>query len=160
MRPQKFTPRSDYRQEEAKRTAASASLSEKFPELKSLTVEFEYFSPEGITRNSQIKYTVNPDHAKSVFRLDCFNSECVRGDFDLSEALARAVAARDTAVTGEMCCQGWLSKTTIDRIRCQSILRYKLSLEYAAGPPSGVTVGPPPPFIVETASRARSPRIT
>jgi hypothetical protein len=130
MRPQKFTPRADYRQEEALRTAASVSLSEKFRELKSLTVEFGYFSPEGVTRNSQIKYTVNPQHARSVFRLDCFNTECIRGDFDLSEVLAQAVAARQSVVTGELRCQGWLSKTTIDRIRCDNILRYKLSLEY------------------------------
>jgi len=138
MRPQKFTPRADYRQEEARRTAASISLSEKFRELKSLTVEFAYFSPEGITRNSQIKYTVNPDHAKSVFRLDCCNTECIRGDFDLSEALARAVAARQTTVTGEMRCQGWLSKTTIDRIPCHNILRYKLTLEYGTRASVGV----------------------
>ena len=141
MRQQKFTPRSDYRQEEARRTAASISLSEKFPELKSLTVEFEYFSPEGVTRNSQIKYTVNPDHAKSVFRLDCFNTECIRGDYDLSEVLVRAVAERQTSVAGEMRCEGWLSKTTIDRIPCHNILRYKLSLEYGTSAPVGVTPG-------------------
>ena len=127
---QKFTPRADYRQKENERTKESASLAEKFQELKSLAVEFGYFSPEGITQNRQIKYTVNPAHAKSVFRLDCNNGECVRGDFDLSEVLARAVAARQGIVSGEMCCQGWLSKTTIDQVRCNHILRYKLSLEY------------------------------
>ena len=142
MRPQKFTPRADYRQEEARRTAASVSLSEKFQELKSLTVEFAYFNPEGVTRNSQIKYTVNPDHAKSVFRLDCFNSECIRGDFDLSEVLARAVAARQTTGTGEMRCEGWRSKTTIDRIPCHNILRYKLSLEYGTRAPVRMTAAP------------------
>ena len=130
MRPQKFTPRLDYRQEEARRTDASLSLSQKFHDLKSLTVEFAYFSPAGATRNSQMKYTVNPDYAKSVFRLDCHNAECIRGDFDLSETLARATAAHQTTVTGEMVCQGWLSKTTIDRIPCHNILRYKLTLEY------------------------------
>ena len=130
MRPQKFTPRLDYRQEEARRTDASLSLSQKFHDLKSLTVEFAYFSPAGATRNSQMKYTVNPDYAKSVFRLDCHNAECIRGDFDLSETLARAAAAHQTTVTGEMVCQGWLSKTTIDRIPCHNILRYKLTLEY------------------------------
>jgi hypothetical protein len=135
MRHQRFTPRLDYRQQEAQRTSESITLSEKFRELKSLTVEFGYFSPEGLPRNSQIKYTVNPDHAKSVFRLDCHNSECVCGDFDLSDALARAVAARQTTVTGEMCCQGWLSKTTIDRIHCLNILRYKLSLVYGTRAP-------------------------
>ncbi len=135
MRPQKFTPRADYRQQESQRIKESASLSEKYRELKSLTVEFGYFSPEGLSRNRQIKYTVNPDHAKSVFRLDCLNNECVCGDFDLSEALAQAVAARQATATGELCCQGWLSKTTIDRIRCRSILRYKLILEYGMRAP-------------------------
>ena len=130
MRPQKFTPRADYRQEEALRTNESVSLSARFSELKSLTVEFAHFSPEGVTRNRQIKYTVNAEHAKSVFRLDCYNSECVRGDYDLSEALAQAVAARQTTVTGEMCCQGWLNKATIDSVHCHNILRYKLSLKY------------------------------
>jgi len=139
MRQQKFTPRADYRQAEGQRTRESVSLAEKFPNLKTLTVEFGYFSPEGLSRNSQIKYTVNPEHAKSVFRLDCPNNECVAGDFDLSEALAQAVAAHEATVTGEMCCQGWLSKTTIDRLHCHNILRYKLSLEYGVRAPKELT---------------------
>ena len=137
MNRQKFTPRADYRQEEAQRTNESVSLAEKFRELKSLTVELAYFSPEAATPNGQIKYTVNPAHAKSVFRFDCSNNECIRGDFDLSEVLAKAVAAHQTTVTGEMRCQGWLSKTTIDRIHCHNILRYKLSLEYSITSPTG-----------------------
>jgi len=127
---QKFTPRAEYRQQQSQRIKESASLAQKLPELKSLTVEFGYFSAEGISQNRQIKYTVNPEHAKSVFRLDCINDECIRGDFDLSEALAQAVAARQATATGEMCCQGWLSKTTIDQIHCRHILRYKFSLTY------------------------------
>jgi|SRR5437899_13104883 len=130
MRPQKFGLRADYRQQESHRIRESVSLSEKFRELKSLTVELAYFSPGGVTRNSQIKYTVNPDRAKSVFRFDCLNGECIRGDFDLSEALARAVATRQATASGEICCEGWLSKTTIDKVRCHNILRYKLQLEY------------------------------
>ena len=130
MRHHKFSPRADYRLQESQRTKESASLSEKFRELKSLTVGLAYFSPEGVSRNSQIKYTVNPDHAKSVFRFDCANDECVGGDFDLSEALARAVAARQATAAGEMCCRGWLSKTTIDQVHCRNILRYKLTLGY------------------------------
>jgi len=139
MHHHKFTPRADYRQQEGQRANESVSLSEKFRDLKSLTVEFGYFSPEGATRNRQIKYTVNPEHAKSVFRLDCHNSECVRGDYDLSEALAQAVAARKATVTGEMCCQGWLNKATIDQIHCHNILRYKLSLAYGKRASKGIT---------------------
>jgi hypothetical protein len=122
--------RAEYRQQEDQRIKESVSLSDKFRELKSLTVELSYFSPEGTNRSTQIKYTVNLDHAKSVFRFDCLNSECVRGDFDLSKDLANAVSAHRTIATGEVCCQGWLSKTTIDRTHCHNILRYKLSLGY------------------------------
>lgn len=135
---QKFTPRADYRLSESQRAKDSISLSEKFRDLKSLTVEFAHFNPEGVSRNSQIKYTVNPDYAKSVFRLDCPNHECIGGDYDLSDALARAVATRQTLVTGEMCCQGWLSKTTIDRLRCHNIMRYKLTLEYGTRAPKTI----------------------
>jgi hypothetical protein len=139
MHPQKSGPRAEYRRQESQRAQESVSLSEKFQELKSLTVELTYFSPEGLARNSQIKYTVNPHHAKSVFRFDCLNDGCIRGDFDLSEAVAQAVASHRTKVTGEMCCQGWLSKATIYEIHCHEILRYKLSLEYSTPAPTGIT---------------------
>ena len=134
MRPQKFSPRADYRKQEGQRAKDSVSLAEKFHELKSLTVELAYFTSDGVARNREIKYTVNPERARSVFRFDCLNEECVRGDFDLSEAVALAVAGRQTKIAAEMCCQGWLSKTTIDQIRCRNILRYKLNIEYGTRP--------------------------
>jgi hypothetical protein len=138
MRYQKSSPRADYRRQQMQRANESVSLSEKFRELKSLTVELAYFSPQGVSQNRQLKCTANPDHARSVFRCDCVNDECVGGDFDLSEALARAVAARQATASGEMCCQGWLSKTTIDQIHCHHILRYKFILGYGTRAPTGV----------------------
>lgn len=130
MNHHKFTPRADYRLQESQRARESASLTECYPELKSLTVEFAHFTPQGVSRNSEVKYTVNPKRGKSVFRLDCPNHECVRGDFDLSAALAEAIAQRQTVATGELCCQGWLSKKTIDETPCGNILRYTLRLAY------------------------------
>jgi hypothetical protein len=122
--------RAEYRLQEDQRIKDSASLSDKFRELKSLTVDLAYYNPEGVNKSSQIKYTVNLANAKSVFRFSCPNNECVRGDFDLSEEVARAVATRRSTAAGEMCCQGWRSKATIDTIPCHHILRYKLSLVY------------------------------
>jgi len=127
---QKIGARAEYRQQEGQRIKDSVSLSDKFPLLKSLTVDLTYYDPEGVTKSSHIKYVVNLSNAKSVFRFDCLNSECIRGDFDLSQELTNAVAARRTAATGEKCCQGWRSKTTIDTAHCHNILRYKLSLGY------------------------------
>jgi hypothetical protein len=138
MRYQKPSPRADYRRQEKQRADESVSLSEKYRELKSLTVELAYFSPEGVNQNRQLKCTANPDFAKSVFRFDCVNDECVGGDFDLSAALAQAVAARQTTASGEMCCQGWLSKTTIHQVHCHNILRYKLILGHSAPAPAGI----------------------
>lgn len=93
-------------------------------------MNLSFYDSEGVTKNSQIKYTVNLANAKSVFRFSCPNNECIRGDFDLTEELANAIAKHRRTVTGEMCCQGWRSKTTIDTVHCHNILRYKLSLVY------------------------------
>jgi hypothetical protein len=127
---QRIGPRAEYRQQENERIQGSATLAEAFKELKSLTVDLAYHDSERGTRNSEIKYTVNVAHAKSVFRIDCHNNECVGGDFDLSQALATAIAARQETVTGELCCRGWLSKATIDRVHCHNTLRYKLTLGF------------------------------
>ncbi len=130
MYQQRIGARSEYRQQEGQRVKDSATLSDTFKKLKSLTVNLEYYDPEDVTRSSQIKYEVNLDGAKSVFRFSCPNNECIRGDFDLSEELAKAVAEHRTKVSGKMVCQGWRSKTTIDTVHCHNILRYKLSLRY------------------------------
>jgi hypothetical protein len=128
--PQRSSPRGEYLHQENLRVLESASLAEKFGTLKSLTVDLGHYDSEGKSRNSQIKYTVNLTHAKSVFRVACHNRECVRGDFDLSAVLAAAVAARRKVVTGELCCQGWRSKTVIDTLPCHNILRYTMTLKY------------------------------
>ncbi len=130
MHRQKNGARAEYRLQEDERIKGSASLSEKFHQLKSLTVDLGYFNPEGVGKSSQIKYVVNLDHAKSVFRFNCVNTECIRGDFDLSQQLTNAIASRSTTATGELCCQGWRSKNTLDTVHCNNILRYKLSLAY------------------------------
>ena len=124
------SPRVEHLRQENLRAQASPSLAESFPHLKSATVDLGYYHPGKLTRNSQIKYTVNLEHAKSIFRIGCPNHECVGGDFDLSDALGRAVRARQTNVAGEICCPGWRSRSTIDVVPCSNILRYELSLGY------------------------------
>jgi len=109
---------------------SSPSLADKFQKLKSLVVNLKYYDSKGVAQNGQFTYTVNLDGAKSVFRFRCPNDECIRGDFDLTKELASAVAKRRTSVTGELSCQGWQNKTTIDTVHCHNILRYELKLAY------------------------------
>ena|ERR1041385_2375530 len=123
-------PRFDYRVQEHQRVKDSPTLSTQFPQLKSLVVDLGYYDPTGLLKTSQIKFTPNLQTARAVFRFDCPNNGCIRGDFDLTEELASAVAARRTTVTGEVCCEGWQSKTTIDTVPCHNVLRYTLNLTY------------------------------
>jgi hypothetical protein len=128
--PRKLGPRAEYLQEQLQRVKDSASLQERYRDLKSLTVEIAYFDEGGFVRQGEMKYTVNLAHAKSLFRFSCPNNECVGGDFDLSSELANAVAGRQETASGELICRGWRSRTTIDSVLCRHVLRYKLSIGY------------------------------
>jgi hypothetical protein len=130
MRPRKTDAHSEYRILQTQRVSDSPSLQDNFPQLKSLSLDLGQYDPEGASRVSQLKYSVNLQHARALFRINCANRDCVRGDFDLSDAITRAIAERRVAVSGELCCQGWLSKATIDSVRCHNLLRFKLNLEY------------------------------
>jgi hypothetical protein len=123
-------PRFEYREQESQRVKDAPTLANKFPKLKALIVDLGYYNASGISKNSQIKFTPNLETSKSVLRIDCPNHGCIRGDFDLSDSLAGAVAGHRATVSGEMSCQGWQSKTTIDTVPCHNILRYTLRLEY------------------------------
>jgi hypothetical protein len=130
MYQQRVGARAEYREQESQRVKDSATLARRFGQLKSLTVELTYYDPDRVSKGSELKYQVNLSGAKSVFRFNCPNAECVRGDFDLSKELAKAIAARQTSVSGEKTCKGWRSKTTIQTVRCHNVLRYKLTLKY------------------------------
>ena len=130
MHHNKVDARMEYRQQEAQRISDSVSLAQRFPRLKSLSVLLASFEPKGVTKKSELTYTVNLDKAKSVFRFSCPNSTCIGGDFDLSQELATVVAEHGKSASGEVRCQGWQSKTTVGEVHCHHILRYTLSLGY------------------------------
>jgi hypothetical protein len=127
---QRLGLRAEYRDQEGQRVKASLTLADKFQKLKSLIVSVGYGDSKSGTSDKHLKYMVNLDHAKSVFRFPCPNDECIRGDFDLTKELAKAVTQRRTVVTGELSCQGWKNKDGIDTIHCDSILHYTLKLGY------------------------------
>ena len=130
MNQRRISPRAEYRQQESQRINDSVSLAERFRELKSLTVDLAHLDSQRHAKTGEMKYTVNLAHAKSLFRIDCPNGECVGGDFDLSEALTQAVAGRRKVVTGEMRCLGHRNRGDHDAVPCQAFLRYTLNLGY------------------------------
>jgi hypothetical protein len=130
MPPRRTNPRAEYRLRQTQLVQESVSLAEKYPHLKGLTVNLAYFDSEGVNKNSEMKYKVNVNHAKSMFCFVCQSGECVGGDFDLSDVLAKAVAGKRKLAIGELRCKGYRKKVNLDRIPCQTLLRYKLTLLY------------------------------
>lgn len=130
MLPQKPNPRAEHRLREIQRINSSISLAEKFPTLASLTVHLAYFDPDGFAQTGEVRYKVNVQHARSVFSIACPRVECAGGDFDLSEAVAQAVAARRKTAEGELRCAGHRITAKDGREPCRKLLRYKLILRY------------------------------
>ena len=128
----KPNPRTEYRLLRNERVNNSLTLTEKFPALKKLSVNLEYFDAGGITRTGGMTCKLNVAQAKSLLFFNCVYPDCVGGDFDLTTELAHAISTTLKSVHGEMRCQG--IRHNKDRktpsTPCQSILRYKLSLSY------------------------------
>jgi|SRR6185369_15134730 hypothetical protein len=132
MRTRNKNPRAEYRLLRSQRIEDSVSLAQKFPGLKSLKVDLEYFDSTGTTRNGGMKYKANLEAAKSLFCFNCMAGDCVGGDYDLTRQLSRAIAAKRKLVHGEIRCEGVRhNKARNDKLPCQSILRYTFSLGYS-----------------------------
>ena len=124
-------PRAEHRQAQRQRVDEAASLADKYPQLKTLKVALEFVDREGMTKTTEMKYSANPVHAKSVLVFVCPVSECCGGDFDLTAKLAEAVSKQRTKVAGEMPCLGSYKKASGQVAPCRSVLRYALNLVYS-----------------------------
>ena len=126
----KHSPRQEYRLKQRALIEASPLMAKRFPRLKGLKVTLEYFDAAGTTKNGELKCKLNVEHARSVLWFACPGAECIAGDFDLSEGLAKAVAARRSVATGELRCQGKRRRGDSVVVACGTLLRYKLNLNY------------------------------
>jgi len=126
----KRSPRQEYRLKRRAQVEASPLMSKKFPRLKAVRVTLEFFDTSGTTKNGEMKCKLNVEHANSVLWFACPGVECACGDFDLSEALAKAVAGQRKVAVGELRCQGTRKRGDREAVTCGTLLRYKLNLNY------------------------------
>jgi len=126
----KRSPRQEYRLKQRERIDASPAIAKKFPKLKALRVTLEFFDASGSTKQGEMKCKLNVEHAKSVLWFACPGVECSCGDFDLSEALAKAVAGGRKVATGELRCEGTRMRGDREPVPCKTVLHYKLNLNY------------------------------
>ncbi len=128
--PRKRNPRQEYRLRQRERIEASPSIAKRFPHLKALRVTLEFFDATGTTKQGQMKCKLCVEHARSALWFACPGVECVCGDFDLSDALAKAVAGRRKVAEGELRCRGTRKRGEREPVACGTLLRYKLNLNY------------------------------
>lgn len=105
-------------------------MAEKFPRLKALRVRLEFFDAAGSNKQGEMKCKVNVGLANSALWFACPGVECTCGDFDLSGALAKAVAGRRKVATGELRCGGTRKRGDRVPVACGTVLRFKLNLNY------------------------------
>src|SRR5436190_22779805 len=108
----KVNPRAEYREREALRVEASATLALSYLRLRALTVELTYFDRKIVSWGRGVKYRANLENARSVLRFHCPSDLCIGGDFDLSEALAGAVGVSRTKLAGDVRCKGFRRQIT------------------------------------------------
>ena len=121
---------SEYRQKARQLVAAAPTLAVRYPHLKSLAVDLTFHNTLIPAYDRRINYVINLANAKSVFYIQCSNDECLRGDFDLTEDLATAVAARQKSIKGERTCSGWSNACQLNKVHCHNILRYVMTLGF------------------------------
>ena len=126
----KRSPRQEYQLKQRALIEASPVMAKKFPRLGALKVRLEFFDSAGMTKNGEMKCKLNVEHAKSALWFACPGVECTCGDFDLSEALAKAVAKRSKVASGELRCTGTRRRGDREPVTCGTLLRYKLNLDY------------------------------
>ena len=130
MRVPKRNARQEYQQKLREQIDASPLLTKRFPRLRGLKMTLEFFDAEGRTKHGEMKCKLNLEHAKSALWFACQGVECLGGDFDLSQAVAQAVAGRRNVASGELRCQGTRKRGDREPMPCQAVLRYKLILNY------------------------------
>ncbi len=120
----------EHRQAQRQRCDEAASLAQKYPQLKSLKLSLEFINRDGVTKHSHMKYSANPEHAKSVLVFVCPIPDCFGGDFDLTAKLAETIAARRSKASGKLFCLGSHRKGPDKLEPCRSELHYTLTLAY------------------------------
>ena len=101
----KRSPRQEYRLQQRERIEGSPSSAKKFPRLKGLRATVEFFDAAGTTKHGEAKCRLNVAHARSSLWFACPGVECACGEFDLSEAVAKAAAGRHKVAAGELRCE-------------------------------------------------------
>ena len=106
-------------------------MEEKYPGVRHLAVNLVISPPDHETEPTMNGRSFGPQ-ALAFFEFRCKNVECHQGGFDISDSIERAIAQRETEITGRRICRGWHGKRQHNPLRCHYELNFKVNVAYHA----------------------------
>jgi len=110
------------RAERLQRRVDAGFVAKQFPEVASIVISMMY-NQKGIQKS--LPRTVNffPS-SYAIFKVDCLNSGCVDGGFDLTQVIAAMIRNRRETAKGDLSCEGGTSPD-------HSAIVYEVAIQYA-----------------------------
>ena len=109
-------------------SGAVPTLSERFPTLRSLVVDLEFFDSSGVNRLACMQYKPNLKFASPFFSFS-------RIQLDFGDQLQNAILASQKIIAGEIAVNPIPNLSRADEVRRASgFLRFTLSLEICSAP--------------------------
>ena len=107
----------------------AAKLHEKFPQVRSIAINLMISPPDHETEPTLNGRSFGPD-SLAFFEFRCKNVDCIKGGFDVTDAITEGIANGEDSLTGRRVCRGWHGKSRINQIRCHYELNFRINLNY------------------------------
>ena len=117
------------------RETAAGNLTDKAPDLASLSIEMHESRPDGCVSNNQYIRRIVVEHAPALFEIPCSYPQCEGGGYDLTRETLLALASHRPRFEGEHACRGQCAS-----LDCTRVLRYVGTATYREA--SGAAPGP------------------
>jgi hypothetical protein len=104
-------------------------IRERFPSLASLSIHMDFENPDWGGNPSPEQQHFGPED-KAFFEVQCPHWECIKGGFNLLDAVSKSVNRRLEETTGTITCQGWQDQERVGQNRCLLKMKYKITATY------------------------------
>lgn len=104
-------------------------IQDKFPMLASLSIDMAFENPDWGSNPSPKQKDFGPED-KAFFEIQCPDGECIKGGFNLSDAVSKLVNGHLEEASGTIICQGWQDRERIGQHRCLLKMKYKITATY------------------------------
>jgi hypothetical protein len=106
-------------------------ISEKYPNVKSLTIKMTYYDDSGNRQVGETQtWNVPLTTAIATFYEDCPMWECVDGGFDLTPSVDSLIRKGESHAHGKLICQGWQDEERVGHFHCLTEMHYEVLVEY------------------------------